>query len=276
MFRLLATDLDGTLLRSDGTVSDRIRAALAQLAELGVSVVPATARQVRGINLLADQVTFTGWAACSNGSAVVHLTTGELLAEGTIPVPVQRALVDAVRSTIPGAAFFAVRVGSQRYAAELEYQRLTVFSDHKRDPAEFPVVSLDDLVSQPANKIAVRHPTISGGDLMTVIASLDIAGVNVTHSGAPFVDVTAEGISKAWGLEQLRVHLGIAPQETIAFGDELNDVEMLAWAHHAVAMPHSPDPVRSVADEIAASNDDDGMAQVLERLLAEGQFVAAG
>lgn len=83
-------------------------------------------------------------------------------------------------------------------------------------------------------------------------------------------------MSKAWGLAQLCAHLGLGADEVIAFGDELNDVEMLSWAGYAVAMPQAGPAVRRVVDRIAPSNDDDGLAQVLEGLVADGRFGPEG
>jgi len=79
--------------------------------------------------------------------------------------------------------------------------------------------------------------------------------------------VLPAGVSKAWGLERLRLHLGVNPKDTLAFGDELNDLAMLRWAGHAVAMPAAPAEVKAAADTIApAGPEEDGVAQVINGL----------
>lgn len=273
---MVATDLDGTLLRSDLTVSRRTRDVLGRLTDAGVAVVPATARQVRGIQMLQDQVRFTGWAISSNGAVVVHVDTGEVLAEATLSAADQHGFAEAVLAAAPGTAFFGVRDAGTTPAAEPAYRDLAVYADHKRHPAEWEVLDRARLLDLPSNKIAIRHPDIPVAELLRIVLTLDLPQVTITHSGAPFLDVTAAGVSKAWGLARLGDHLGIEPAEVIAFGDELNDVSMLTWAGHAVAMDHAGPPVRAVADRVAPGNDDDGLARVLEELITAGWFGVTG
>lgn len=272
MFRMVATDLDGTLLRSDLTVSQRTRDVLAELEALGIPVVPATARQVTGVRMLQDQVQFPSWVVTSNGAVVADLRTGDHLAEATLTEEAQRAFADSVLEAAPGAVFFGVRNAGTQPAAERAYQAISVFDDHKRDPADWEVLTRDELLAQANNKVAVRHPDLPALELYALISKLEIPDVTVTNSGAPFLDVSAAGVSKAWGLTKITDHLGISPDEVVAFGDALNDIAMLAWAGHAVAMDHAGREVKAVADEIAPSNDDDGLAQVLEKLIMDGQF----
>lgn len=269
---MLVTDLDGTLLRSDLTISQRTRDVLGDLTATGIPVVPATARQVRGIKMLADQIPFTGWAITSNGAVVAHLHTGEVLAEATLTEAAQRGFAAAVLAAVPGAVFFGVRNAGTSPAAEAGYQALSVYNDHKRRPSEWEVLSRDELLGLPNNKVAVRHPELPAIELYAIVQALDLPGVTVSHSGAPFLDVTAAGVSKAWGLDRLSEHLGIAADDVVAFGDELNDVAMLTWAGHAVAMPHAGPAVQATADQIAPGNDDDGLARVVEELIMTGRF----
>ena len=90
----------------------------------------------------------------------------------------------------------------------------------------------------------------------------------LTHSGAPFLEVMAAGVDKAWGVARLCERLGIDREDVVAFGDAPNDVEMLAWAGHGVAVANAVPEAREAADEVTASDEDDGVALVLERLLA--------
>src|SRR5699024_7414732 len=116
--------------------------------------------------------------------------------------------------------------------------------------------------------LIVRHAELSNDELLARIRSLGLDGFELTHSGAPFVEVLAPGVSKAWGLEQLCTHLGIDRSEVLAFGDAPNDAEMLAWAGRGVALANAEPVALAAADEVAASNLDDGVAQVIEDVLA--------
>jgi Cof subfamily protein (haloacid dehalogenase superfamily) len=263
---LIATDLDGTVLDARLRISARTRAALSRVERAGIVLVPATARQILGIKMLAPQYPFSGWVASSNGAVVTHLTTDELLAEATIPPASMTGLVERVEAAVPGSAFFVVYGAGRQRAAEASYQRLSQFSDHKLDPAGFPVMSRAQLTGLAANKVAVRHPDLSSAELFALLRSL-LVELAVTHSGAPFVEISAGGISKAWGLERLRAHLDIPRERTLAFGDAYNDLEMLSWAGRAIAMSGAPESLLAVADEVAPGVDEDGVAIILEDVL---------
>lgn len=96
---------------------------------------------------------------------------------------------------------------------------------------------------------------------------LHIDGLHITRSGAPFLEVQPAGADKATGLARLCEEFGFTSEQVIAFGDAPNDVSMLAWAGHSVAVAGACDEALAVADEVAPSNDEDAVAVVLERLL---------
>ena len=264
--RLIATDLDGTLLDSDLQVSARTRAALDAARAAGIEVVPVTARQPRGLSLIAAQAGFTGWALCGNGAHGVHLGTGETLFEAHVEPFAQRAVAAALTERIGGLLFVSVRERGEVFAAQAGYAELAHFEDHKRWPHEMQALPLADVLAAPSLKLIVRHPTLGPDELLREARALDLPGVAVTHSGAPFIEVLAAGVSKAWGLSRLCAHLGIQQGEVLAFGDAPNDAEMLAWAGRGVAVAHAHSDARSAADEVAASNDEDGVAAVIEAL----------
>jgi Cof subfamily protein (haloacid dehalogenase superfamily) len=267
--KLIATDLDGTLLGVDAAVSARTRAALDAARARGILVVPVTARQPIGIRAMAGGAGFADWALCGNGAFGVHLTTGELLFQRALDVDVQRTLVAALTPRIPGLLFASVRDAGEVFVAQEGYAALASMTDHKRAPESMGGVPLPEVLERPSLKLVIRHPELPPEEVYAVVAELGLEGFEVTTSGAPFVEVMAAGVTKAWGLEQLCVHLGIAASEVIAFGDAPNDVEMLQWAGRGVAMANADEIVKDAADEVApATNLDDGVAHVLERLLA--------
>lgn len=123
------------------------------------------------------------------------------------------------------------------------------------------------MLAAPSLKFVIRHPELAPDALFDALRSLGLTGFEATLSGAPFVEVMAEGVTKATGLARLCEHLGIDRADVVAFGDALNDVEMLRWAGRGVAMAGAEPVVREAADETTASNDEDGVAQMIERLL---------
>ena len=268
--RLIATDLDGTLLDSTSSVSPRTRAALDAARARGIHVVPVTARQPIGLRTIAADAAFEGWALCSNGAYAVHLTDGRMLFAEELPAETIRTLAEALRASIPGLLFASVRDAGETFVAEHGYAEIADLTDHKRDPKTMGGVPLDEVVSAPSLKFVIRHPELAPSVLYDALRALDLDGFEATLSGAPFLEVMAEGVTKASGLARLCMHLGIDRGDVIAFGDALNDVEMLRWAGHGVAMADADDIVQDAADETTASNDDDGVARVIERILAIG------
>ena len=265
--RLIATDLDGTLLDSSAQVSPRTRAALDAARDRGIPVVPVTARQPIGLQVIAADAAFDGWALCSNGAYAVHLTDGRMLFAEELPADTIRTLAEALRASVPGLLFASVREGGETFVAQEGYAAIADLSDHKRDPKTMGGVPLDQVLDAPSLKFVIRHPELAPASLFDALRSLGLTGFEATLSGAPFVEVMAEGVTKATGLARLCAHLGIDRTDVVAFGDALNDVEMLRWAGHGVAMAGAEAVVQDAADETTASNDDDGVAQVIERML---------
>lgn len=267
--RLVATDLDGTLLRDDLQLSARTRAALDAARGAGIDVVPVTARQPMGLAPIAAQAGFGGWALCANGALGIHLVSGEVLFEARLEVEVQRAVAEALRRQLPGLVFASVRQRGEVFVAEPGYAALATFSDHKRDPGTMGAHPLDEVLAQPSIKLVARHPELCRDAVLEAVRGLGLGGFEATHSGAPFVEVLPRGVSKAWGLARLCAHLGVEAGEVLAFGDAPNDAEMLAWAGRGVAVANASPESRAAADELTASNQEDGVAAVLEQLLGQ-------
>jgi Cof subfamily protein (haloacid dehalogenase superfamily) len=267
--RLIATDLDGTLLDSASAVTPRTRRALDAARARGVHVVPVTARQPIGLRAIAAEAGFTDWALCGNGAYATNLSDGRLLFAEELPPETIRTLAEALRASIPGLLFASVREGGETFVAEHGYAEIADYADHKRHPHSMGGVPIDDVLAAPTLKLVIRHPELAPTVLFERLQELELAGFEATLSGAPFVEVMAEGVTKATGLARLCEHLGVSQSDVVAFGDALNDVEMLRWAGHGVAMSGSADIVLDAADEVAASNDDDGVARVIERMLAQ-------
>jgi Cof subfamily protein (haloacid dehalogenase superfamily) len=260
--RLIATDLDGTLLRNDETISERNRQALVRAQGLGLTVVLATGRSPRNLIGIAREAGLDGLAICCNGAMIYDLDQEAIIQHKTLESAVARELIVQLREAMPGVCF-CVELGT-RIGMEPAYLAL-----RQRPPREPPLV--DDalaLCSGPVTKIIVRHPYLSLEEVLGMTRAGASEAVSVTYSGFAFVEVAAAGVDKGWALEALCEHLNIRAAEVIAFGDMPNDLGMLAWAGHSVAMFNAHPEVLKQAREITVSNMDDGVALVLERLLA--------
>jgi hydroxymethylpyrimidine pyrophosphatase-like HAD family hydrolase len=261
--RLIATDLDGTIIRSDGTISERTRAALAAAEEAGLVVVFVTGRPPRWMKPVSDATGHRGLAVCANGAIVYDLHTERIVQEYPMDVEVARQLVTVLRHHLPGIAFAIERSGD--FAHEPHYlPRL-------EPPPDALVGEMEDLLVEPVVKILARHEKMGPEELhetaRTVVGELaDL--VTVTFGGTEgLVELSAAGVTKAFGLERLAAEHGIGAEEVVAFGDMPNDLPMLAWAGHAVAVANAHPEVLEIADEVTGTNDEDGVAQVIERIL---------
>ncbi|HIW92507.1 MAG TPA: Cof-type HAD-IIB family hydrolase [Candidatus Corynebacterium avicola] len=270
--RLIATDLDHTLLRGDRTVSTRTAKALDAARAAGIMVVPATARNPVGLAAVNDVSRFSDWALCGNGAYGIHLTTEEILFTVELKQRVLLEVTAMLSTEFPGVRFAAVRDAGRHFLAQEGYAELATLADHNRDPATMGALALASVCDSPALKLIARHPDIDAAELLSHARSLlgDVGtteSVEMTTSGAPFIEIMAPGVTKATGLERLCAHLGIIPAEVVTFGDGINDIEMLRWAGHGVAVANAAAEVREAADHVTAANDDDGVALVIEELL---------
>lgn len=272
-YRLLALDLDGTLLRSDGSISARTNAALEHARAAGLTPLLITARPPRRVRELSARQGLTGSVICANGALVYDLQTDSLSHQQLLHAELASELVVALRNALPGVTFM-VEAGLC-FGCEPSY---AVPDEHERDRVDPRMERADalTLVRAGVSKLIVQHAT-SGLEQLLAITRVH-AGVraSVTHSGSAFVEVAAATVGKARALATYCEAQRIGAHEVVAFGDMPNDAAMLAWAGHGVAMANAHPELHALADEITASNDEDGVAQVLERLAAEDYRTATG
>ena len=263
MVRMIATDLDGTIVRSDGEISARTRAALTAAEEAGLVVVFVTGRPVRWMKPVADATGHRGLAVCANGAVVYDLHAERIVQEFPMDADVARGLAEAIRTVVPDVAFAVEAVG--------RFGHVPHYRPKYEVPPETVIAGLDELLDGPVLKLLARHTSLSTDELME--ATREVVGELAVLTTATFsetdglLELSAAGVTKAFGLERLAADHGITAGEVVAFGDMPNDIPMLVWAGHAVAVANAHPDVVAVADEVTATNDDDGVAAVIERLL---------
>jgi Cof subfamily protein (haloacid dehalogenase superfamily) len=258
--RLVASDLDGTLLGPEATVSDRTRAALARVRRAGIAVVLVTGRPPRAVRDIAARAGLGGLAICANGALVYDLDADTVATSSPLPTPIGARLVSELREALPGVVFAS--------EDERGFRRETAWAHRGFAPTD-EIVHADplDLVAEPVTKLLVRHPELRFSELVERIRALAGDQAVVTWSAVGLAEISAAGVTKAYALDWVCRRLGIAASEVVAFGDMPNDLPMLAWAGHSVAVANAPEEVREAADEVTASNVEDGVAVVLERLV---------
>lgn len=259
---MVASDLDGTLLRPDGTLDQRSRRALAVVEEAGAMLVLCTARPPRWLHPIAQAIGHRGLAVCANGGMVWDLRTESILETVALEPDVLAEVVARLREALPGGSWALERADG--FCHEPSYEpRWPV-------PDGTIVGEVDTLIGQPAIKLLLRHETMSADALLEQARSVvgSLAELSHSNSSEPLLEIAARGVSKATALAQLCEERGIGREAVVAFGDMPNDLPMLAWAGHAVAVANAHPEVRAAADEITAGNDDGGVARVLERLFS--------
>lgn len=266
--RLIATDMDGTLLRSDETISPRVKAALDAAKAAGWFVVPISGRMPVNLRPVADLAGLDAHAVAGNGAVGFHLQSSGWLFESTMAVEAQMSFALRMRQLVSGLKVAAVRNGGDTFHPERGYTGVMDPGDHGRERSPDSEADLSEVLSKPAVKMVLRRPGVAAEELLALAEELAMPGVHPSISGAPFLEVAAAGVNKASGLARLCELLGVRQQDTVAFGDHFNDMEMIAWAGHGVAMANAVDPAKEAADEVTLTNDEDGVAVIIERLLS--------
>ncbi|MGW9495403.1 HAD family hydrolase [Streptomyces prasinus] len=258
---LIATDLDGTLLRGDDTFSDRSRAALALAARAGVRHLVVTGRPAPRVRPLLDDLGATGLAVCGQGAQVYEAGADRLLWSVTLDRELAETALGKIEAEV-GELYAAV---DQDGVDGLTLIEPGYLMPHPTLPA-VRVERRDDLWARPISKVLLRHPHLTDDELTATARSVVGSLATVTMSGPGTVELQPCGVTKATGLALAAEHLGLEPGRTVAFGDMPNDIPMFGWAAHGVAMANAHPELKAVADEVTASNEDDGVAVVLERL----------
>ncbi len=257
--RLVATDLDGTLLHSDGTVTERTRRVIDELDRRGVQVVFVTGRPMRWMESLWTHVGRHGLAICSNGAIVYDVAQEQTALVRAISAEVGLEAAMRIRDAVPGTAFAVERTDG--FGKEPAFR-----PDAARVP-ELRVAPLEAIFTGDVVKLLALHHELDPAQYWERVAAVVGADLTTTWSSeGALVEMSAAGVTKATTLAELCAQRGIGPDQVVAFGDMPNDIDLLQWAGTSYAMANAHSSVTAAATLTAPGNDDDGVAQVLEQL----------
>ncbi|MET9320016.1 Cof-type HAD-IIB family hydrolase [Streptomyces sp. NPDC003038] len=267
--RLIATDLDGTLLRDDKSVSLRTIAALAAAEEAGIEVFFVTGRPARWMDVVSEHVHRHGLAICANGAAVVDLHAGrEFVQVRALPRAAALAVVDTLRTAAPGTSFAVELTTGINY--EPTYPPFFQDSGATVATAEKLLYEDTDHSAAPVLKLLAHHAEIAPDEFLTLARTAAGHYASITRSSpTSLLEISGPGVSKASTLALCCAERGISPAEVVAFGDMPNDVEMLRWAGTSYAMGNAHPDVIAAASGRTTANNEDGVAAIIERILAE-------
>ncbi|GAA0265116.1 HAD family hydrolase [Cryptosporangium japonicum] len=259
---LVATDLDGTLIRSDGTVSEYTHGVLRRVRDAGVEVVGVTGRGPRLRTLSAAAVDVSRYLVCAQGGFVLDLETGGVLKATRIAGAVAAQAVAMIEERV-GPVLVTVEAGEADHAPLHGDPTFEWPFPDPWEPAERAAMFAGELL-----KVFVAKPGLDVEEFFAVARAVVPAAVGeVTYAGLGFLEICPTGVTKAAGLAVVCDTLGVAASDVLAFGDMPNDVPMLGWAGRGVAVANAHPELKAVAEEVTRSNDEDGVAHYLEDLL---------
>ncbi|MDO9456106.1 Cof-type HAD-IIB family hydrolase [Nocardioides sp.] len=253
---LVASDLDGTLLRSDGTVSGATRRVLAAVEDAGVPVVFVSGRPLRWMTHLWEMVGAHGLAIAGNGAVVYDVAAGEVRRLHGIERAAGLAVVETIRTAVPGALFAFEDLGG-----------IAIETAQFKEDLTDRVGPVAELWSDSVTKVLVRGPGLEPAELQERVAAAVGDAATVTWSMPGLVEISATGVTKAAALAEVCDGLGVPSADAVAFGDMPNDLAMLAWAGTSYAVANAHPTVLAGADHVAPGHDADGVAQTLARLV---------
>lgn len=253
---LVATDLDGTLVRSDGTVSPYTREVLLELDRRGVPVVFVTGRPLRWAEAVFDYVAPHGLAVVSNGAMIWDVARADAHLVRPIQPELGLAMCHVLREAVPGTHFAVETLDG--LGIEHGYVQ-----DYEPPPGTRRG-ELAEIVDRPVLKLLARHLELTPQDFWDAAEVAVAQRLVVTWSSASaLLEISAPGVTKASTLALLCADLGVDAADVIAFGDMPNDLAMLSWAGRSYAMADAHPTVTAAADHVAPGHDEDGVARVL-------------
>jgi Cof subfamily protein (haloacid dehalogenase superfamily) len=261
---LVASDVDGTLLDPMERVSDRTARTVQRVVANETPFVLVTGRPPRWMPDVVHGLGVAGVAVCANGAVLYDAAADRVLHSQEIDALMLHDVVRELRLELPGCAFAVERTTDgardrphDQFLAEADFRRVWPNTD-------IHVAGLDEVTGKPAVKLLVLHEHMTSAEMAAVAREVIGHELELTYStGAGLIEFSVAGVDKASGLAAIAEQLGVDRADVIAFGDMPNDVPMLTWAGHAVAMANAHPAVREVADEVTLSNDEDGVAAYL-------------
>nr|WP_275585891.1 Cof-type HAD-IIB family hydrolase [Geodermatophilus sabuli] len=260
---MIVSDMDGTLLRRDDTVSDSTLAELARWRDDGVPLVLATGRPPRWMVRIRE-VLGHGTAVCCNGAVLLDLEDFQIVDEDRLPPEVLREVTTELRRQQPDT-WFAVEYG-------LEFRHEPVYQPRwDVDAPGVAVATLEEMVAAPVAKLLARHEHLPRDEFVALVEDVvgDRATVTCSSSDA-LAEISALGVTKATGLAKVAARHGVGPEDVVVFGDMPNDIAAFDWVREgggrAVAMAHAHPDLLAAATDVTGTNDEDGVAAFLAAL----------
>lgn len=265
-YKMIVLDLDGTLTNSKKEMTPRTRETLLCAERQGLRIVLASGRPTYGITALAEELDlkdFGGYILAFNGGRITDCATGKVVFDQPLDPTVVPPLYDAVKA----AGMEMLTYQDEVIAATKKANKYVL---HEAFINKMPVVEYDDFIHQvryPINKCLVVGDPAPLHDLELRLGEAFKGRMDAYRSAGFFLECVPPGIDKAHSLERLFDIVGVSRDEVIACGDGYNDQSMIRFAGLGVAMANAPKDIQDTADYITYSNEEDGVAHVVEKFV---------
>jgi Cof subfamily protein (haloacid dehalogenase superfamily) len=261
--KLIATDLDGTIVAHYGFISDRTKIAFAAAHAAGIHIYFITGRPIRWMKEIKDNFNF-GLGVCGNGALLYDFINEKVLEEWSFSVEAQLETVKRLRQVIPPVSF-ATEIGEDFLREKKYVPRWDIGEDN------VGVDLIEEVITAPALKMLARCSDGEfSSDEMLALASKALEGIaTVTHSNSTdsLLEISAVGVSKGATLSRVAGRLGLTADDCVTFGDNPNDFSMLSWASRSWAMADGHPDLMKYAKFQTDPHQEDGVAKVIEQLL---------
>ena len=254
---LIALDIDDTLVPHLGTVTERVVDAIARAREAGITVALATGRTLSTTAPIGRAAGIDGWAVCSNGAVLATIEPETII--DTRPFD-PRPVLDQLVELVPNAVFAVEDIHGVFHTTRMFGAGALGLSIRE--------VPFEHLLADPVTRIVVRSDEHVETGFDEIAAQMGLHTVIFGVGDVAWMDVGPKGVNKSTMLAELCSRLDLNPAKSLVVGDSWNDIEMLQWAGTGVAMGTAPDGVRRVADAITSPEPGEGVADVIDALLA--------
>lgn len=272
MIKLIAIDLDGTLLNKEHHVSEANRQALAKAVEAGIKIVICTGRVLSGIQEIIRELSFlegTDFAVLQNGASIVRLDgVQSLVHEQLIDEDIKEtALMFREQITGQGGQLVGFDRDHLYLIGETEPNRYVKKDAEIVNIAITPMTFSEFQENKTINKVMLLAAPDVLDELTTTITLEQMERLSIVRSQKVIMEMLPKGVTKATGLQYLVESLGLTADQVMAMGDQMNDMEMLVYAGTAVVMDNALPDVKMVADYVTLSNEESGVAHAIEQLI---------
>lgn len=288
MYKLVAIDLDGTMLNKYGIVTDKTKEAIQKAKEAGIEVIIASGRPIDSIKQIAKDIKIEKYFISGNGAIIYDISKSEIIYENTLK---KQKVLDIIKICEENSIYYSIYTEKEIIAKSLQCNVLYYHKEnaHKEETEKTHIHLVEDMYDYVANtEDKIIKITVCDNDQVifkSVLRKLkeidEIEVLDISHMSRKvikqgteevtieyfYTEISAKNVDKWTAIEILKEKMNIKTEEIVTIGDNINDKKMLENAGLGIAMGQSHPAIKEIADKVTKTNDEDGVAQALEDLI---------